>query len=210
MKSNPPKVEIASPEEVAAYAGTAVGGVASEAAPSVSAAASPAEELERLRAESKQNEDRLLRARAELQNLTRRLTEEKEAAVRYANAAFARTLLPVWDNFERTLASLQEHHASDPVIEGVKLVFELFKKALADQRIEPIEAVGKPFDPAWHEALMRSPTADHPEGTVLQEFERGFRMKERLLRAAKVVIAAAPDAGDGSSGGPAGVKAAGD
>jgi len=153
----------------------------------------PAEDPQRLAQELKETRDRLLRAQAEVQNVTRRLSEESDAAIRHANASFARSLLTVWDNLERTLAHCRDHHEQDPVIQGVRLTHEIFRKMLADHGIEPIDAVGKPFDPTQHEALMREPSRDMPEGYVLREFERGFRMKDRVLRAAKVVIAAAPD-----------------
>lgn len=151
-------------------------------------------EAEQMRAETRDIKDRLLRAQAEMQNVTRRLTDEKHTAVRFAVADFARALLPVLDNFERTMASLQEHHHDDAVIQGVKLVYDMLKKTLAENHVTPIDALHKTFDPARHEALMRKETAEHPEGTVVEEFERGYMLHDRLLRASKVALAARPAA----------------
>jgi len=114
----------------------------------------------------------------------------------------ARALLAVLDNFERTLANLREAHADDPVIAGVKLVADQLAKVLKDYGVEPIESVGKPFDPALHEALMHDPQPDSPAGTITQEFERGYTMQGRVLRHAKVAVAAAPTNGDGAKGSP--------
>lgn len=154
--------------------------------------AAPVDEAEKLRGELKESRDRWLRTQAELQNVTRRLTEEKQNAVRFANADFARSLLPVIDNFERTMASLQEHHHDDAVIQGVKLVYELFQKTLRENHITAIEALHKPFDPSKHEALRREETSEFPEGTVVAEYERGYMLFDRVLRASKVALAAAP------------------
>lgn len=153
------------------------------------AVATPEADIEKLRVEVKEWRDRCLRAQAESQNIARRLTEEKEAVVRYANATFIKALLPVLDNFERTLDNLDERHQNDPVILGVRLVYDLLRKTLADHRVEPIEALGKPFDPALHEALMQVESKDQPPGTVVQELERGYKLHDRVLRAAKVAVA---------------------
>ncbi|MCK6484663.1 MAG: nucleotide exchange factor GrpE [Phycisphaerae bacterium] len=216
MAAKESRIAIPSPEEVALYGASA--GAEPEGSPSESPAAASAEapgagarnespgaappeappaeptpppeaDPETLRTELKDWRDRCLRAQAEARNIARRLTEEKEAVVRYANAAFIKALLPVLDNFERTLDNLDERHQNDPVIHGVRLVYDLLKKTLADHRVEPIEALGKPFDPTQHEALMQVESKDQPPGTVVQELERGYKLHDRVLRAAKVVVA---------------------
>lgn len=188
MSTEKPTIEIPGSEEVAAL----TGGVDPAAAAADATGSVELPTVEALSREVKDLRDRLLRSQAEVQNVTRRLTDERETALRYANAAFARALLPIWDNLDRTLAHCQDHHEQDPVIQGVRLVYDMFKKALTDQGIEQIESAGRPFDPSMHEALMHEPTTEQPAGHVLREFEKGFRMKERVLRAAKVVIASAP------------------
>lgn len=189
MNTEKPTIDLPSNDEVAALAGQPDGATVADAPGS-----GEAPTLEALAREVKDLRDRLLRSQAEVQNVTRRLTDERETALRYANAAFARSLLPIWDNLDRTLAHCQDHHEQDPVIQGVRLVYDMFKKVLTDQGIEQIESMGRPFDPSMHEALLHEPTTDQPAGHVLREFEKGFRMKDRVLRAAKVVIASEPPA----------------
>jgi len=181
MMADNAKIEVAGPDEVDRY---------SDAGKADSS--TPSDGLEGLRSELKSCQDRYLRARAETQNVTRRLTEEKEAVIRYANAMFAKALLPVLDNLERTVNGLTQAHKDDPHIQGVVLTYELLKKTLADQHVEPIVALGKPFDPTLHEAVSRQETNDAPPGTVITEYERGYRLHDRVLRASRVVVSVAP------------------
>lgn len=177
-----PTIETPSSEETAQYGGGAQG------------EAAPMNEVDRLRGEVKDLKEKWLRAQAEVQNVTRRLADEKATAVRFAVADFAKSVLPVVDNFERTMASLQEHHHDDVVIQGVKLVYEMLRKTLAEHQVTPIEALGKPFDPTRHDALRRVETNEQAEGTVVEEYEKGYMLRDRVLRAAKVALAAKPGA----------------
>ncbi|MEE8169791.1 MAG: nucleotide exchange factor GrpE [Phycisphaerae bacterium] len=196
MSKRKPRIQIPTAAEAAEFGrGQAAPHTESEGAAATTESRS---DVERLQAELREANDRYLRAKAEAQNISRRLTEEKEAAVRYANAAFAKALLCVWDNFERTLANTKDHHQDDPVIQGVRLVYDLFAKAMAEHGVEPIEAVGAPFDPALHEALMQQASETLPPGTVISECERGYRMKDRVIRASKVVVAAETTDGSGT------------
>jgi molecular chaperone GrpE len=144
----------------------------------------------------------MLRAQAECANITKRLTQDRAEAVKLAGMGLARALLAVLDNFERTLANLREAHAEDPVIAGVKLIADQLAKVLKDHGVEPIESVGKPFDPMYHEALMHDRQAEAPPGTITQELERGYTMHGRVLRHAKVAVGAAPTDGDGEKDAP--------
>lgn len=153
----------------------------------------PDGELEALRAEVEQLRDRNLRLIAEARNLQQRALRDKEEALRYAEADFARELLVVIDDLERTLASAGDDPNAAPaaLVEGVRIVYDHFLKVLRSRGIEPIEAVGRPFDPHLHEALAQRP-ADPEAGTVVQEAARGYRMRERVLRPARVIVSSGP------------------
>jgi molecular chaperone GrpE len=110
-----------------------------------------------------------------------------------------RELLPIVDNFERSIASMTAEHEKDTVISGIKLIADQFAKVLRDHGVEPIEAVGKPFDPACHEALMSDPESDLAAGTVTSELQRGYMLHGRVLRPARVTVAAGPEEKTGKS-----------
>ncbi len=187
----------ATPSEAAASGDEAVEPVKTPPAEPMPAV-TPAEELQTLRRELEETQDKLLRARAETQNLLRRTAVEKSEAIRFANEAFVKALLPVVDDFERTLIAAGEATGSDAIVEGVRLVYEKLLKILKDNHVEPIEAAGKPFDPVFHSVMMQQPSAEHVPGTVLQEVQRGYCLRERVVRPAQVIIAGAPPTGDDS------------
>jgi len=137
-------------------------------------------------------EDALLRAKADYQNFQRRATTERIDAVRYANAELMRSLLNVMDDFDRTLAASNDA-TLDAIVAGVQMVYENLQKALADNGLEIIEAKGKSFDPAIHQALMQQPSDECAPGTVIEQVTRGYRLRDRVLRPARVVVAKAPD-----------------
>jgi molecular chaperone GrpE len=141
----------------------------------------PEQEIARLRDEN-------LRLMAELRNLRQRAEREKEEALRYAEADFARELLIVLDDLERTQQSVKNTEDVQAVAEGVRIVYEHFLKVLRGREIEPIKALGRPFDPELHEAMMQQPSEEHPEKTVTQELARGYKMHGRVIRPAKVVV----------------------
>jgi len=136
-------------------------------------------------------EDALLRVKADYQNLQRRSTTERIEAVRYANAELMRSLLNALDDLDRALA-VSGDATLDATVAGVRLVYENLQKALADNGLEVIESKGEVFDPAIHQALMRQPTDGHPPGTVIEQVARGYRLRDRVLRPARVVVAAPP------------------
>jgi len=180
----PERIVAASEDDVRKYgAGSDVPVAASEAeAPSGEGGES---------SEVSQIRDKLLRARAELSNIQRRAAKEKSDAVRFAVADFARDVLSVVDDFERTLAAA-DSEPDTGIVEGARLVYDNLMKILRSHHIEGIEAEGQPFDPACHEAVMQQPSDEHPPQTVLQEIQRGYRLHDRLLRPAKVIVSAAP------------------
>jgi len=139
--------------------------------------------------------DKFLRAQAEIANVTRRLGDERAQAIRNANASFARDLLTVVDNFERMMATLKDRPESDPLAHGARLVYDMLMKVLKQHGVESIETVGRPFDPRFHEALLHQPSPTVPEGHIVSEMVKGYRMNDRVLRAAVVAVARRPDEG---------------
>jgi molecular chaperone GrpE len=147
------------------------------------------ETLERL----KEQHDRFLRAAADLENYRRRAQKERDDVQKFGNEKVLKDLLPVLDGLDRALAAAPE---GDPMVKGVLLVRASFEQALARHGVKAFSAMGQPFDPALHEALMQVPTADAPPGTVVLEHARGFTLNDRLVRPAMVgVSVAAPAAG---------------
>lgn len=156
--------------------------------------AEPEDELGTLRRELAELQDKYLRLLAENQNQQKRAQREKQEAVRYAEAEFARNLLIILDDLERTQESARTAQDVPAVAEGVRIVYEHFLKLLKDHGIEQIEAEGRAFDPSEHEALLQQPSTEQPAGTVLQELARGYRMHERVLRPARVIVSGGPAA----------------
>jgi molecular chaperone GrpE len=138
--------------------------------------------------------DQLLRRQAEFENYRRRVDRERIETYTRARAEVLLELLPVIDNFERALASLENSVGdAESLRQGVELIHKQFKDALTKFGLEPVESVGQTFDPHVHEAVTIEPTDKHKENTVIEEFERGYRLGEKLLRPAKVKVASSPE-----------------
>ena len=131
--------------------------------------------------------DQLLRTRAEFDNIRKRLTREKEESLRYANQAILSDLLPLLDHLELGLQAAATTTDPASVVAGVKLIQSQFDRFLTDHGVTPIDALGKPFDPHWHEALSQEPSPGKPEGLVLHQRRRGYKIGDRLLRPSSVV-----------------------
>jgi molecular chaperone GrpE len=142
--------------------------------------------------------DMALRSRAELDNFRKRMTEEMAQARKFANAGLLESLLPVLDNFHFGLQAAENDPAAQNLLIGLKMVADQLQNFLKDQGAEEITVgPGLPFDPALHEAMAQQPHAEIAEGQVIQVVRRGYRLRERLLRPASVIVsagAAAPSA----------------
>jgi molecular chaperone GrpE len=160
--------------------------------PSAEDAASP-EMAEQQAAQIAELKDRLLRTQAEWDNSRKRILKEKEEAVRYAAGSFLEKLLPVLDNFEAGMQAAQ--NATDPksIAQGFEMVLAQFQQVLREAGVETVDAVGHPFDPDRHEALGHHETEDHPEGHVITQMRKGYKLRDRLLRPASVFVAKAPE-----------------
>jgi molecular chaperone GrpE len=135
--------------------------------------------------------DRWVRSVADLENYKKRAQKERDEVQKFGVEKLVKDLLPVLDNLDRALAAAA---ADDPLVAGVKLVRSSFEQALARHGVKGFSAMGQPFDPARHEALMQVPTAEAAPGTVVLEHARGFTLHERLVRPALVGVAVAPPA----------------
>ena len=155
---------------------------------------SPLEQLEeqiRLKDEELASQkDTFLREKAELENFKKRLTKEKEDFVQFANERLLKELIQIEDNLERALEV--PNATFESLKEGVEMIQKQFTTFLKNQKAEPIEALGKPFDPNLHEVLNQQESEEHEENTVIQEYSKGYTLNGRILRCAKVVIAKKP------------------
>jgi molecular chaperone GrpE len=136
--------------------------------------------------------EQLQRARADFLNYQKRARLQADADRRYAVGSLATDLLPVLDNLERATEAARGAAGAESIISGLDLVSRQLLGALGKHGIEPIEALGQPFDPNLHEALMQQPDPDHPEGTVVAELGRGYRIQDRVLRPSKVAVSTRP------------------
>ncbi len=146
-------------------------------------------ERDQLATEKSELHDRLLRAQAEFQNLRKRTERERVELFEYASMEAVRVLLPVLDDFERAMkteSSDREYSA------GIDLIYNRFFETLKKLGLEPLESEGKPFDPQLHHAVDMVETDQAPDHTVLEEFQRGYNFKGRLLRPAMVKVAVEP------------------
>lgn len=146
-------------------------------------------ERDALRAERAELNDRLLRRQAEFENFRRRVERERADTAEYAGAETVKSLLTVLDDFERALTMTTPDSAHSEAFKGMRLIFQRMQETLKKQGLEPVEAVGKPFDPHLHEAIERVETSEAADQEVLGEFQRGYLYKGKLLRPAMVRVA---------------------
>ena len=155
-----------------------------------SATEAPPDALQELRQERDALQDRLLRTAAEFDNYRKRMDRERADLAAYAATDVLLEMLPIIDNFERALQT-----ATGPDVEGFRKGIELIHKQMMDvlkkRGVKPIEAVGADFDPNFHQAVIHESSADHREGEVIQELQRGYMLGDRLLRPAMVKVAKA-------------------
>ncbi|MGC1479989.1 MAG: nucleotide exchange factor GrpE [Chthoniobacterales bacterium] len=135
-----------------------------------------------------------LRAQAELDNFRKRAAREREESIRYANTSLLDRLLPVLDNFELGLDAASKATDASGILQGMSMVRKQLQDFLRDSGVEPIEAEGQAFDPNLHDALGQEASEDVPEGTVLRQLRKGFKLRDRLLRPATVIVSKGPEA----------------
>jgi molecular chaperone GrpE len=151
----------------------------------------PIEDISQLQRERDELRDQLLRSRAEFVNYQKRSKQQAEADRAYAIGNLARDLLEVIDNLERATGALQST-GNEGVSSGVDIVHKQLLATLAKYGIEPIDAIGEPFDPNLHDAILQQPSAELPEGTVVNELSKGYKIHDRVLRPTRVAVATKP------------------
>jgi len=146
------------------------------------------EQLAAKEKEARENWDRFLRERADLENYRKRVGREKEELLNYGNKSLLEEILPIIDNLERALAHATENDQG-AIVEGIRMTHAMLLAALKKFNVTPIEAVGAPFDSAYHQAMAQVPTDQHEPNTVVEEYQKGYMLKERLLRPSMVTVA---------------------
>jgi molecular chaperone GrpE len=156
------------------------------------AASSNLQVVEELQKQVDQYKDMLLRKAAEFDNFKRRIENETTSIVRFATESLIDDLLPVLDDFERSLKHSKESKESDALVKGVELIYSKLVKVLEGRGVKTFETVGKEFSVDYHDALMQMPRKDLPPHTVIEEVEKGYMLNDKVIRHAKVVVSSAP------------------
>ncbi|SHG70416.1 molecular chaperone GrpE [Virgibacillus chiguensis] len=143
--------------------------------------------LKALQAEKEELYQKLLRVQAEYDNFKKRTVKEREAALKYQSQDLIQELLPALDNFERAL-QVEKTEATASIIDGISMVYKQIKDALASQGAEEITAVGEEFDPNVHHAVMQIEAEDKPSNIVVEEVQKGYKLKDRVIRPAMVKV----------------------
>lgn len=177
-------------EEVAKFGGQAAEAPAPPPAEGEAAAPTASSEAEEWK-------NKCLRARADLSNYQKRAEKDRGETVRYAITDMAKSLLPVLDSLDRVIAAGSGAPESQALTDGIKLTRDMLLKALRQFNVSEIEAEGKPFDPSVHEAMMERPSDEHPHHTVLQQLEKGYKLHDRVLRPARVIVSKGKEASGG-------------
>lgn len=145
-----------------------------------------------------QYKDQLLRKVADFENYKKRIENDYVNLVKFANEELLEKLLPVLDDFERSLKVKKSEDSmvdNESIIKGVELIFSKFKRILELQGVKSMEVIGQPFDPHLHDALLQIQTEEYPPHTVIQEVEKGYMLHDKVLRHAKVIVSADSQSG---------------
>jgi molecular chaperone GrpE len=158
-------------------------------------AADPMKELEekfrKSEEEAKQSYDRYLRVSADFENYKKRTAREMDDFRKFANQSLVKELLPIVDNLELAIKSANENkNVDNRLLDGVDLTLKEILKIFEKYNVKSIEALGKTFDPRYHEAVMREETDKHPENSITNELQKGYLIHDRLIRPSMVVVAA--------------------
>jgi len=149
--------------------------------------------LEEKEKEAKEYYDRLLRAAADLENFKKRAAKDKEEWTKFATEDLIKAILPVIDNLERAVNHAEKVADTGVMIEGVRLTLKQILQTLNRFGLAPFESVGKPFDPAIHEAMLVVESNQHEPNSVVEEFQKGYLLNDRLLRPATVSVSKLPE-----------------
>ncbi len=139
--------------------------------------------------------DLMYRKAAEFENYRKRAESEAASIVKYANESLIEELLPILDDFERSMKSTKAGGEADSLSRGIELIYQKLVRNLEKQGLKSFETVGKEFNVAFHDALLQMPRTDVPPHTVIEEVEKGYTLNDKVIRHAKVIVSAAPQEG---------------
>ncbi|MFB7812662.1 nucleotide exchange factor GrpE [Paenibacillus chitinolyticus] len=145
-------------------------------------------ELDELRKAAEESQQRLLRAQADFDNFRRRTRQEKEEFAKYASLKLIEQMLPVIDNFDRALVSSRETQDFEALTKGIEMVYRQLDQVMTQEGLTPIEAVGQPFNPEFHQAIMQVESDEHEEGFVVEEVQKGYMLKDKVIRPSMVKV----------------------
>lgn len=148
----------------------------------------PVDEKAELQAQLEEEQNKYLRLLADYDNFKRRAKKDQELAKQFRSQSLLTDLLPVLDNFDRALAVEAKSEESASLLKGLEMVKKSLTDAVTSEGLEEIKAVGEPFDPHFHQAVMQESDADSEPGTVLQELQKGYTLNGRVLRPAMVKV----------------------
>ena len=185
--------------------GEDIAGEETDAAPAEESDAPPSDPLEDLEEkyeaaveEQKQTFDRFLRVSAEFENYKKRKDRELADFRKFANESLFKDLLPLVDNLDRAVESAkQDQSSSSNFVDGVEMILNETLKVLDKYKVSPIDALNKPFDPSYHQAVYREESDQHPDNTVINVIQKGYMLHDRLLRPAMVVVSQAKKSAEG-------------
>lgn len=148
----------------------------------------PQTELEQLKQQVEENQARYLRAQADLDNFRRRTRMEKEELAKYASAKVLEAILPAIDNFERALSSSKQTADFDALIKGLEMVYRQLEQTLEQEGLTAIQAVGQPFNPEFHQAVVQMEVEGMESGLVVEELQKGYLLKDKVIRPSMVKV----------------------
>ena len=149
--------------------------------------------MEELQKQVDRYKDLLLWKAAEFDNYKRRIESETTNIFKYATESLVEDLLPVLDDFERSLKHRKESKDNDALVKGIELIYQKLVKVLEGRGVKSFDTVGKEFSVEYHDALMQIPRTDVPYHTILEEVEKGYTLNDKVIRHAKVVVSSTPD-----------------
>lgn len=145
-------------------------------------------ELQGLRKQAEESQERYLRTQADFDNFRRRSRLEKEDFAKYASSKLVEQLLPVLDNFERAIAASKDSKDLDSLLKGIEMIQRQMGQVLEQEGLKPLDSIGQLFNPEFHQAIMQVDSDEHEEGTIVEELQKGYAFKDKVLRPAMVKV----------------------
>lgn len=179
--------EAAEQEKAAAEAGTDASSAEEEHAGAVDPAQLQSE-VQRLQSLADEYQQRALRTQADFDNFRKRTLKEKEDFAKYASSKLITELLPIIDNFDRAISAAGDNAEIESFAKGVNMIFRQLEGVLKAEGLEAMDSVGKPFNPEFHQAIMQVESDEYEEGIVVEEVQKGYMLKDRVLRPAMVKV----------------------